>query len=254
MKYLSLFIFSIILATSVQSQSQQGKVVYHSAVTHKFDDSKFEQMTEERRNQIKERMKKWGQEKKVLVFTPSESLYRNFSAEKDALDNSEWEEPQGGHWRMMKPQSSTYRSIENNKNVAQKNFMDKKFLIKDELLKPKWKLTGKQEEIIGYACQQATYQKDDTTLITVWFSPQIPVSTGPEEYGNLPGLILKFNKNDGEQVIVAESIRFYEPKEDEITEPKKGKEVTQEEYEDIVKKKMQEMREMYGGGKGGMHH
>ena len=42
----------------------------------------------------------------------------------------------------------------------------------------------------------------------------------------------------------------------EIKAPSKGKEVTQKEYDEIVKNKMEEMREMYGGkgGRGGRFH
>ena len=40
---------------------------------------------------------------------------------------------------------------------------------------------------------------------------------------------------------------------DEIKKPSKGKEVTRDEYNTIMKQKMEEMREMYGGrgGRGG---
>ncbi len=90
-------------------------------------------------------------------------------------------------------------------------------------------------------------------IITAWYSPEIPVNQGPENYWGLPGLILEVN--DGKTSILCSKIVMNTKEKVEIKAPTKGKKVTQKEYDEIVKKKMEEMREMYGGrGRGGRFH
>lgn len=85
--------------------------------------------------------------------------------------------------------------------------------------------------------------------VVAWYTPQIPINQGPGEYWGLPGLILEVNE-DRTTILCSKIVMNPEEKE-EIKVPSKGKEVTREEYTETVKKKMEEMREMYGGGRGG---
>ena len=81
--------------------------------------------------------------------------------------------------------------------------------------------------------------------VTVWYTPQIPVSQGPGEYWGLPGLILEVNAD--RTTILCSKIVMNPEEKTEIKQPSKGKEVTKEEYNTIVKEKVEEMREMYRG-------
>jgi len=81
--------------------------------------------------------------------------------------------------------------------------------------------------------------------ITAWYTPQIPVNQGPGEYWGLPGLILEVNAD--RTTILCSKIILNPQEKEEIKVPSKGKEVTRKEYNDTVKQKMEEMREMYGG-------
>ncbi|MPT34711.1 MAG: GLPGLI family protein, partial [Flavobacterium sp.] len=167
-----------------------------------------------------------------------------------------------------------------------KEFMGKEFLINDSLPKLSWKLEGETRKIGDYNCFKATAvkpvsqsdfrnfrrrkdsdkkdtdkkeapKKEKTTnfmddfempkeiTITAWYTPDIPVSQGPESYWGLPGLILEVN--DGRTVIVCSKVVMNAKEKVEIKAPKNGKVVKQKEYDDIVVKKMEEMREMNGG-------
>lgn len=84
--------------------------------------------------------------------------------------------------------------------------------------------------------------------ITAWYCPEIPINQGPDKYWGLPGLILEVN--DGTTVLLCSKIVLNAKEKVDIKAPTKGKEVTQKEYDEIVKKKMEEMREMYGGQRG----
>lgn len=62
------------------------------------------------------------------------------------------------------------------------------------------------------------------------------------------GLILEVN--DGTTTILCSKIVMNTKDKVEIKPATKGKQVTQAEYDEIVKKKMEEMKEMYGGKRG----
>jgi GLPGLI family protein len=81
--------------------------------------------------------------------------------------------------------------------------------------------------------------------VTAWYTPQIPVNQGPGEYWGLPGLILEVNAN--RTTILCSKIVLNPEEKEEIKMPSKGKEVSKQEYNDIMKQKIEEMREMYGG-------
>ena len=86
-------------------------------------------------------------------------------------------------------------------------------------------------------------------VITAWYCPEIPVNQGPENYWGLPGLILEVN--DGKTVILCSKLVLNSKEKVEIKPASKGKEVTQKEYDEIVKKKMEEISEMNSGPGGG---
>jgi len=69
--------------------------------------------------------------------------------------------------------------------------------------KIKWKITNETDTYLGYQIIKAVSGK----YHVAWFAPSIPVPFGPSEYGNLPGLILKYNYRS--RWIVATKIKFF---------------------------------------------
>lgn len=113
----------------------------------------------------------------------------------------------------------------------------------------------------GNAAQKDSVQKDSTDnnsllsriekeptedTITAWFTPEIPVSQGPGPYWGLPGLILEVS--DGRTALLCTKITLNPEDKKAIAAPKKGKVVTQEEYNEIMADKMEEMSERFRGG------
>lgn len=82
--------------------------------------------------------------------------------------------------------------------------------------------------------------------ITAWFTPEIPVSQGPGPYWGLPGLILEVS--DGRTALLCTKITLNPEDKKAIAAPKKGKVVTQKEYNEIMADKMEEMSERFRGG------
>jgi GLPGLI family protein len=89
-------------------------------------------------------------------------------------------------------------------------------------------------------------------VVTAWYTPEVPVNQGPENYWGLPGLILEIN--DGKTVILCSKIILNAKEKADIKASTKGKIVSQAEYDAIMIKKMDEFREMNRarGGSSGM--
>ena len=85
--------------------------------------------------------------------------------------------------------------------------------------------------------------------IVAWYTPQIPISNGPEQSYGLPGLILELNTKN--TTMLCSKIVLNPEKKDEIIRPTKGDVVTKKEYTDMVQFKMQEMRDNRGRSRGG---
>jgi GLPGLI family protein len=84
--------------------------------------------------------------------------------------------------------------------------------------------------------------------ITAWYTPEIPISQGPENYWGLPGLILEVS--DGKTVVLCSKIVMNSKEKVEIKAPTNGKVISQKEYDETVTKKMEEFRQM-NQGRGG---
>ncbi len=134
-------------------------------------------------------------------------------------------------------------------SVERRDFLGRTFLIEGEREPLPWRLTDEQAEFLGYPCMKATLQRDSST-VEAWFTPQIPVSAGPEQYGGLPGLILVLSENDGRRTFVATEVSLDGLGEDTIEAPTEGRRVTQEEFDRIVAEKMEEMGGERGGRRG----
>ena len=94
------------------------------------------------------------------------------------------------------------------------------------LYKFNWKITQETDTILGFPVIKAV-----NGHLIAWFTPNIPVPFGPNDFGGLPGMILKI-KNDYKLAslyeLVAVKIKFYK-KPIKIKKPKKGILRTEEE-------------------------
>ena len=80
-----------------------------------------------------------------------------------------------------------------------------------------------------------------------WFTPMIPVPSGPNQYNGLPGMILHMDFDDGIRQITAVDIVLKDLEKDLIVKPTKGKKVSEEEFDKIREEKIKEMEEEFGG-------
>ena len=144
-----------------------------------------------------------------------------------------------------------FKDLEKNQLIQKEEFFGKTFLISGDIDKYDWKLSGEQKKILGFNCQKATGSKDEKKYV-VWFTPEIPVSSGPNAFGQLPGMILEVNVDDGQRQYLAEKVEFKKLEKGVIKAPKKGKKVSAEKFKKIVEEKMKEMEAEMGGSGGGI--
>ncbi|MDW5287407.1 GLPGLI family protein [Formosa sp. PL04] len=254
----------------------QGKAHYESKTTADMPDFGDRQMSEEQKKRIAESMKSMLEKSYILSFNRSESIYK----EEEKLAAPSTGGGRGFRGVDMSP-GPQYKNIKTNEVLVDQEFFGKQFLIKDSLPKLAWKMENETKQIGQYTCFKATAVKlasetaatsfrgprraEDNDAkkeepvapkeitVTAWYTPQIPVNQGPGDYWGLPGLILEVNAD--RTTILCSKIVLNSKDNDEIKAPKKGKEVTQEEYDKIVKEKIAEMQELRGnrgsGGGGG---
>lgn len=281
-KFLTLFClcFSVLMT----AQDFTGQAVYKSKTTVDMDFGGRE-MTDQMRKQITDMMKNALEKTYILNFTKVESTYKE--EEKLATPGAGG----GMMMMMGNfTAGAQYKNTKDNVFLQEQEFFGKQFLISDTLPKLEWKLVNESKQIGQYVAFKATAikklsdtdfqsmrrrnrdgdeeQKDaeakkdssDVNImdeleipkeieIVAWYTPQIPVPQGPGEFHGLPGLILEVQA-DRTSILCSKII--LNPKEaEEIKKPTKGEKVTQEEYQKIVKEKVEEMQEMYGGQRRG---
>lgn len=248
----------------VMAQGLTGRAYYKSSsqIRLEMDSTK---MAPEQMAEIQSQLKKQMEREFVLSFTPIESNWKQV----ESLGGGPATASSGG-MQIVINQGSQDRVLY--KNVAEQTFeqeqdvMGKEFLIKDALEPAEWELTGETKKIGNYTAQKATYSRivdsqrfstgmtemenvKDTIQVTAWFTPEIPVPHGPENYFGLPGLILEV-QNSG-RTLICEKIELNPSANPvKIERPKRGKEVSRDEFRAMQEESMKQMMNRYQGKPG----
>jgi len=269
----SAIVFLLLISNTLLAQDFQGKAVYQSKTTLDIDFS-TSGIPADRIQMIKERMKNNLDRTYELTFNKTASNYK----QEEKLDQSP--NSGGGGMRMMfmggGATGKHYKNIQTKTSAKENEFSGKPFLVKDSLISYVWKMEQETKMIGQNLCFKATTvierpirrefqfgrgresqseedkkaaekkeeeQKNmkEIIIVTAWYTLDIPVSNGPGDYWGLPGLILEIS--DDSTTILCTKIVINPKEKDDISEPKKGKVVSQKEYDEIVAEKTKEMRE-----------
>ncbi|NOR27053.1 MAG: GLPGLI family protein [Lutibacter sp.] len=264
----SIAIVLLLIVTTVSAQGFQGKAIYQTKSTIEMDLA-GSGIPADRIKRIKEMMKNQLEKTYTLTFNKTASIYK----EEEKLDQGGG--GRGGMRFMMMGGGASgnyYKNTQTKTSSKENEFSGKNFLIKDDLISYEWKMEQETKMIGEHLCFKATTvievpvrntnfrfgrrnnndndekkenePKEDVMeliIVTAWYTLDIPVSHGPDDYWGLPGLILEIN--DGNTNILCSKIIINPKEKAEITAPKKGKVVTQKAYDKIIEEKTKEMRE-----------
>jgi GLPGLI family protein len=279
--------FAAVSYLGLYAQEFQGIAVYESKTSTSDFKARMEgnkNMTPDVQKRIEESMKKMFEKTFILNFNKTASIYK----EEEKLEASAQGGGGMRMWSSMMGGGGTYyKNVKDKQYSNDKEYMGKEFLVKDSLTSLAWKMEAETRVIGGYTCYKATAVKKPSAIdfrnlrprkedaekkegvkpgddkktnfldavevpkeivITAWYTPEIPVSQGPEGYWGLPGLILEVN--DGKTVLLCSKVVLNPKVKAEIKAPSKGKVISQKEYDETVMKKMEEFREM-NQGRGG---
>lgn len=236
MKYL-LLMPVILMPWLLAAQSTEGEVTYTETIQLHIDLPEGDQAM---RNMIPSAQSAATS----LLFNEKQSIYQDKEAGAGNVDISHEENGMDMQIKVLRPENKIYRDVENGRTVESREFLGRFFLIDEEAPRQQWKLTGEQKTILGYPCQKALLQ-DTSRKVEAWFTPQIPVSIGPGEFADLPGLILEISNSD--RTAVATKVDLKSLPKNAIEKPTKGKSVTRAEFEKLMDEKMKEMGAEGGG-------
>jgi GLPGLI family protein len=237
---------------------KEGKVLYERIIQLQFRGNVLPDMS----NTPKERKDKFQ-----LSFANNQSIWE---AVPDMEDHNEEREGQGGELRVMRfggGDELTYCDFQTGKKIKEQELSTRNYIVEDSIEKLNWKLTDETKTILGHTVQKAIAERHiirsmmtmengemkrqqvpDTSFVTAWFATDIPVPAGPEFQGQLPGLILELDMNNGRITYTALELSS-KVNASTIKEPKGGKRISAAEFNKEREKEFEEMRKNMPAGR-----
>lgn len=243
------------MCATAMAQQNEGKVIYNRTVKMQISFSGNADGAESV-------LPRTRSDKFELSFANNQTLWKQMEQD----EQEDMAQSSGGNGQMQFRMISigaddlTYCNLTESKRVDLRELGTKKYVVEDSIRRMAWKMSDETKSILGHTCRKATAQRigtrmmmnmdngkmerkeiADTSNFVVWFTTDIPVSTGPAEFqGQLPGLILEIDANNGRSHYLATEIK---PKADIaiIKEPKGPKRLTQAEFNKERDKMMEEM-------------
>lgn len=255
--------FLIFCFQAVFSQQLSGRVIYRASnqIMIRIDSA---DMSPDEIAEAHEIMQKPWQRDFILTFAKTESNWRQI----ETLDGASSPSADQGLTISLSGSGNEilYKNLANTRYVQEQEFMGKEFLIQDDLEPINWQLMNETKRIGDYMAQKAIFNRlvevhrfssemvemesgQDTLQIEAWFTPDIPVSHGPENYYGLPGLILEIH--NGGRSYYFQKIEL-NPDSDQIViqTPIRGKIVTRKAFEAMQEESIKQMNNRYQGKQG----
>lgn len=248
----------IVALSSMQVFAQfKGQATYKTAASMNVDISG--DMPGVDAEAIRKQLAKQMQREYTLIFNTHESTYKRVQE----LDQSSSVSSGGLQIRMTGGDGILYRNTKTKVHKESEDLFGKEFLVVDKPESRNWKIVNEFKQIGQYECQKATFmsavrqmtvdsdqgdevvEKVDSVEVVAWFAPSIPVSTGPDSYWGLPGLILEVK--NGNMSILCTKVAMNSEEVGEIEVPKKGKKISRADFEALREEKLEEMMNQYQG-------
>jgi len=229
--------FLIFNTYDLKSQSMQGTIRYLRTQNWAKMMASVDYISKQQRDRM---MYMWGNRSEWKTYT-----LLHFDATESKYENSEEEAEAGNEgWSNRKETFFMKRNFKDNTLYDGITFLGKTYLIHDSIVPPKWKILNDMKEVAGHICMNASWT--DTLRkqnVFVWFALDMPVSTGPDRFIGLPGIILEIDINDGALIMTADKMDL-KPLTTELDVPQKikGKKIDMAEYTRLIEQQMKERR------------
>lgn len=117
-----------------------------------------------------------------LIFNPQKSIY------KLAM------ETEGNKYMFqgMKPVESDFvlQSFSKSESVMARSVFERNYMVRDSLPALVWKISAETRNIAGFECRKALTRISDSVVVVAFYTDEITVRGGPEQFHGLPGMIL----------------------------------------------------------------
>jgi GLPGLI family protein len=174
----------ILICMAVSLHAQQ--LVFQGKITYVRQENMHRQLDEESKSEwastMRKQMPKYRTDEFQLVFNSRRSLYQLSKEEENRTVASSW-------WRIAWD-NLVYTDQSTQTLIQEKSVYEQTYRITDSIPRYEWKLDGEYREIAGYSCRKATTIIYDSLYVIAFYTDQIPVSSGPETFCGLPGMIL----------------------------------------------------------------
>jgi GLPGLI family protein len=182
----------------------------------------------------------WFQEmKKTFPKMISEVYYLDFTENKTVYklgkENTETKYMWG-----QKPSTSdvSVKNMATGEITLQRDIFEQTYLIKDSLRNYEWKITNETRTIAGFECRKAVTKICDSVYVVAFYTNEITVSSGPESFGGLPGMILGLAVPRLQVTWFATKVELTPPTEATLNPKQKGKTANWKLFEKDLNKAM----------------
>jgi GLPGLI family protein len=164
-----------------------------------------------------------------LYFTPAQTLYKG-GREVEMKYNQ---------WGLQPSEDVVATNFETGKLTQRKHLFEEVYLLTEDVLKIKWKITNETRTIAGFDCRKAEGIFKDSLYVFAFYTDQIVVPAGPELFNGLPGLILGIAFPRRHTTWFATSLTLTEVTPQQLLAPTKGNRIERDALFPLIKKGME---------------
>ncbi len=166
-----------------------------------------------------------------MIFANIQFIFKIQEEEPDITENT-------GHGNVVirfgGANAEYYKNFSTQKQVEKRELADKDYVIIASLRHLTCNLVHESKSILGYNCKKATGFSERGSDVEAWYTEEIPVSSEPESYNGLPGMILLVHINNEEFLITVINLEKSADKK-ELKIPSKGKKISPADFATLQK-------------------
>lgn len=178
----------LILVISTLPGFSQAKFIKYGRITYERSQNQYQLVGEEKINssiimqEVAKGLPKFLKDEYVLDFDLQRSAYK---WSKESQENKTF-------WQISKPskEDKVVMNFNEQSVLALKEGLGEQYHIEDSLRRYRWKISDEVRTIAGFDCRKAITTICDSVVVVAFYTDEIPVPAGPENFNGLPGMIL----------------------------------------------------------------